>query len=127
MASKLEKLRKLHADKVLTEDDLDNIAGGSAEQCADDSRFLNVLLRGHPAQPDRYGAYSFEYNEFVYSSRCTGLRNAWAACGITMHLDNSRDNSYYCDETERWISQAEARQYAMNKMGRHLNPSDWDW
>ena len=55
MASKLDKLRAKHADKMLTADELDNIAGGSAWELADDSQFLNVLLRGHPAQCDRWG------------------------------------------------------------------------
>ncbi|MBR5909851.1 MAG: hypothetical protein IKZ66_07790, partial [Schwartzia sp.] len=53
--SKTEKMRKLFANKALSAEDMDDVAGGTTQELADDSRFLNVLLRGHPAQPDRYG------------------------------------------------------------------------
>ena len=32
MASKIDKLRKLHADKMLDADELDNIAGGNLQE-----------------------------------------------------------------------------------------------
>ena len=129
MASKLDKLRKLHADKALTVDELDNIAGGTSGQCADDSRFLNVLLQGHPAQPDRYGEYKFDVDIANNPSRFDELEKAWNACGIgIIDIGNSDSvNRYRIYETGREVCQAEAMQYAMNKMGRHLNRSDWYW
>ena len=58
--NKTEKMRKLFADKALDTEEMENVAGGSYDQTADDSRFLNVLLRGHPAQCDRYGEKRLE-------------------------------------------------------------------
>lgn len=34
------------ADEMLTDDELDQVAGGTPGELADDSRFLNVLLNG---------------------------------------------------------------------------------
>ena len=129
MASKIDELRKLHADKMLDADELDNIAGGTSGQCATDSRFLNVLLQGHPAQPDRYGEYKFNYDPANNSSRYDELVKAWKACGI--HLikigNGGTINRYKIIETGREVFQAEAMQYAMNKMGRHLQWLEWNW
>ena len=60
--NKTDKMRKLFANKVLDVEEMENVAGGSADQVADDSRFLNVLLRGHPAQCDRYGENKIEFD-----------------------------------------------------------------
>ena len=128
MASKIDKLRKLHADKMLTADELDNIAGGYAGECADDSRFLNVLLRGHPAQPDRYGEYKFEVDFTNNDSRYAEIRAAWEACGIAVtNIGTGSANQYFCFETQKYISRDEAMGYAMKRMGRSLNRSDWYW
>ena len=128
MASKIEKLRKLHADKVLDADELDNIAGGFAGESADDSRFLNVLLRGHPAQPDRYGEYKIFVDVANNSRRYAEIRAAWEVCGIAVpNMGTASANQYFCLETQKYISQDEAMGYAMNKMGKQLNRSDWYW
>ena len=122
MASKLDKLRKLHADKMLDADDLDNIAGGTKAEIADDSRFLNVLLRGHPRQCDRWG----EYNAGLINHPAI-VAEAWKACGIRMDPERSNANSYRDLRTGRYISQEEARELAMENMGKRLNRSDWYW
>ena len=42
------KGEKILASEKLSDEDLENVVGGSAEELADDSRFLNVLLGGVP-------------------------------------------------------------------------------
>ena len=41
------------ADELMSDEELDNVAGGCAEQMADDSRFLNSLN----GSTDRYGSF----------------------------------------------------------------------
>ena len=88
-----------------------------------------MLLRGHPAQPDRYGEYKFAVDVANNDSRYDELKKAWNACGIGMRQIGAGRfaNRYYINKTGREVSQAEAMQYAMNKMGRHLQWSEWNW
>ena len=46
---------KLKDENKLTEDELEQVAGG--DMLANDSRFLNVLLRGCAGQCGRYGGF----------------------------------------------------------------------
>ena len=87
-----------------------------------------MLLRGHPAQPDRYGEYKFDVDFTNNSRRYAEIRAAWEVCGIAVPtMGTGSASTYFCLETQKYISQDEAREYAMNKMGRHLNRSDWYW
>ena len=53
--SKTEKMRKLFADKQVSTEQLEDVAGGCTAQIAQDSRYLNVLLRGHLPFQGRQG------------------------------------------------------------------------
>ncbi len=123
--SKTEKMRKLFADKQVSAEELENVAGGTKDQIADDSCFLNILLLGHPAQCDRYGSAKLKYDIANNPSRYKEIRNAWAACGVevTMHAD--RGNEYRADG--KYLSQSQAMDYAMKRMGKMMKKSDWYW
>ena len=124
--SKTEKMRKLFANKALDVEQMDDVAGGSYHELADDSRFLNVLLRGHPAQPDRHGERKLELDYANNGSRYAEIRAAWKACGVNLKsIGESMENRYYIDG--RRVTQAEARSHAMNVMGKQLKRSDWYW
>ena len=125
--SKTEKMRKLFANKALDTEQMDDVAGGTYHQTADDSRFLNVLLRGHPAQPDRYGERKLDLDYANNASRYAEIRAAWNACGVYLqHIGTvESDNVYYIGDKE--VTQEQARQHAMNVMGRQLKKSDWYW
>ena len=84
--SKTEKMRKLFADKQVSTEQLEDVAGGCTAQIAQDSRYLNVLLRGHPDQCDRYGETRAMYETESIGAEVT---KAWAAVGITYQI-NSR-------------------------------------
>ncbi len=116
--NKTEKMRKLFADKALDTEQMENVAGGTYHDTADDSRFLNVLLQGHPAQPDRYGERKLDYDFANNKSRYAEIRAAWAACGVNLqHIGTtSTDNVYYVGSKQ--VMHEQARQHAMNVMGR---------
>ena len=127
--SKTEKMRKLFANKALSAEDMDDVAGGTTQELADDSRFLNVLLRGHPAQPDRYGEEKINYDVANNSSRIAEVKAAWAACGVTLKDASAgafgKKNVYYYNGEE--VTRAYAMQRAMSHMGKFLEKSDWYW
>jgi hypothetical protein len=122
--NKTEKMRQKFADKALDVEQLEEVAGGvvytgSAEKLADDSRFLNVLLRGRPGQCDRYGDY--------FAKRSVPeIQRAWASVGVTM-LTEGNDVGYYHQINGKTVSPEEAYNYAMKVVGKQLKPSDWYW
>ena len=124
--SKTDKMRKLFADKQVDAEQLEGVAGGSKYQVADDSRFLNVLLRGHPDQCDRYGetrAGSF------YEGNQIGreVTKAWAAVGITCNASIGAINSYKDAKTGQSITRDQALALAQQRVGKTLKESDWYW
>ena len=125
--SKTEKMRKLFANKALDVEEMDNVAGGSLHETADDSRFLNVLLRGHPAQPDRHGERKLELDYANNGSRYAELRSAWEACGVHLHKIDETGGNRYVLHSGREVTREQAMNHAMNVMGRQLKKSDWYW
>ena len=125
--SKTEKMRKLFANKALDVEEMDNVAGGYIHETADDSRFLNVLLRGHPAQPDRHGERKLELDYANNGSRYAELRSAWEACGVHLHKIDETGGNRYVLHSGREVTREQAMNHAMNVMGRQLKKSDWYW
>ena len=126
--SKTEKMRKLFANKALDVEEMDNVAGGSLHETADDSRFLNVLLRGHPGQCDRYGE--------TYAGGHVGeIKNAWKVVGVEMEVNyyyNRADGvplgGYYVYKINgEYVDAEDAYRHAMKVTGKNLKPSDWYW
>ncbi len=120
--SKTDKMRKLFAENALDVEEMERIVGGALAHCgglADDSRFLNVLLRGRPGQCDRYGDY--------FAKRSVPeIQRAWASVGVTM-LTEGNDVGYYHQINGKTVSPEEAYNYAMKVVGKQLKPSDWYW
>ena len=125
--SKTEKMRKLFANKALDVEEMDNVAGGSYHELADDSRFLNVLLRGHPAQPDRHGERKLELDYANNGSRYAELRAAWEACGVHLHKIDETGGNRYVLHSGREVTREQAMNHAMNVIGKQLKKSDWYW
>ena len=63
------------ADEMLTDDELDNVAGGTCYETADDTRFLNSLN----GSTDRYGAPRIY---FTGEATRESIQGAWAKVGI---------------------------------------------
>ena len=106
------------ADEVMSDEELDKIAGGNKTQSLEDSRFLNSLNGSCP----RYHEIDFHYhNPDFYRNIAAG----WKSVGITFYPKEklSKSNRYYLDGKR--ITQEEARQHAMNVTGRQLNELEW--
>lgn len=124
-----EKMRKLFAEKTLSVDEMEAIAGGALAHCdslADDSRFLNVLLGGNVC--DRYGE--------TYAGGHVGeIKNAWKVVGVEMEVNyylNRADGvplggSYTYKINGEYVDPEDAYRHAMKVTGKNLKPSDWYW
>jgi len=110
---------KLKNENQLTEDELEQVAGGSI--LSDDSRFLNVLLRGKWQQCDRYGEWRAgeHFNEIV---------KAWASVGVELYFAvQGKDGKYCYNINGKEVSRYDAWLHAEQVVGRHLKRADWDW
>ena len=108
-----ENLKKISELEIISDEELDKVSGGGCRQSSDDSRFLNVLMRGHPAQPERFGATKILFDVKAYGD--PGFRRsiaaAWATLGVTADLNNTIvDNVYKIDGKK--VSQQEAWAHA---------------
>ena len=109
-------MMKLDKENKLTNDELEQVAGGGG--WADDSRFLNVLLRGRKVQCGRYGGWTVD-------NHSEEIEKAWRSVGVII-LHDVHGYGYSLDyKTE--ISQAEAWLHAEQVVGKHLKRADWDW
>ncbi len=127
METKLDKLKAMKEDNALSIEEMEEIAGGTTNQCADDSRFLNVLLRGTKWQPERFGEYRFEYcGKGNRWPMIEDLKRAWSKCGIEAYLGSGQHSNQYYSHGEL-VTQEEAREIAMQNRGIQLKESDWKW
>ncbi len=112
--------------KKISDNALSYVSGGTAAETADDSRFLNVLLQGRPGQCDRYGEWRVHWQ-----NHDDEITRAWATVGVTVciHsgncLGDGKHNVYMAGG--KFINQEEAREYAMNFIGKHITRAQWDW
>ncbi len=104
------------ADEMLTDDELDQISGGTLQESADDSHYLNDLLYGKPGQCDQYGKTSVYFKERVRDE----IKTAWSSLGITCSMISFHGNKYEYAGQE--ISRRRAYEIAWERAGR--NPSD---
>ena len=105
-----------YADEMLTDDELDNVAGGTVEQTVSDSRFLNILLEGTKYHCcGRHDKFDIAIN--FYDER-NDVAKSWASLGIEFKHNNSNGNTYKLNGNP--ITQIEAYEYAMKKVGRNL-------
>ena len=107
------------AGEVMSDSELDAVAGGRAGQSADDSRFLNSLN----GSCDRYGA-----TRLIFENHEEEITNAWATVGIKAKIVGGfgiSSNEYYLNGRE--ITQEEARRHAMDVMKHYMVESDWNW
>ena len=106
------------ANAAMSDDELDKVAGGTENEMANDSRFLNSLN----GSCDRYGA-----TRLVFENHVEEIEKAWATVGIKAYMRSYAlsDNEYYLDGKQ--ITQEEARRHAMNVTGHYMIESDWKW
>ena len=110
----------------MNEEQLDGVAGGTCLQTADDSRFLNVLLRGRPEQCGRYGAFKIFFGIGINKE----IKNAWNSVGIKAYFFEGTINEYYIGgdyHTGKRITRDQAYKHAQEVIGKTLRRYDWDY
>ncbi len=110
------------ADEVMSDDELDKVAGGTLRESANDSRFLNVLLHGTDKyhQCDRYG----EWKMFCDESAREDLTKAWNSLGI--EIEHQAGYNIYMLNGKK-IFREEAWAHAESLVGKHLTEAQWNW
>ena len=112
-----------YADEIMSDDELDKVAGGTLRESADDSRFLNVLLQGTNKhhQCDRYGGFTM----FCDESARKDLKKSWNSLGIELEDSFCENNTYMLHGKK--ISREEAWAHAEKLVGKHLTKEQWNW
>ena len=90
-----------------------------------DSRFLNSLN----GSCDRYGEFRIMFSAGAFNEE---IEKAWASVGIKAEVSSGmggfgKTNKYYRMEDGLQLSQEQARNYAMDRVGKHMQESDWNW
>ena len=113
MANREENIKKINDElELMSDEELDQVAGGSWKSTAGDTRFLNDLA----GLCDRFGATkAFFYNFTVSDEAAKG----WSKIGITVKTGFSDSNLYYLNGEK--ISRQQAFDYACKKFGKNLN------
>ena len=118
--SNTEKMQEKFADKEMSKEQLENVSGGDYAELADDSEFLNRLLRGRPGQCKRYTHSDFADEGFFRSMRnrpiIDEIAAAWAAVGIRFEgkVDIDTYNRYFNMETGAEMNRHDAVRHAEN-------------
>ena len=112
-----------YADELLSDEELDQVAGGKLQPAADDSLYLNDILYGRPGQCDQYGKARLLFDKDARAD----IGNAWASVGVSIYIHVNKDNKYYYGGQE--ISRRRAYEIAWEKAGRNLNdlPPSWGY
>ena len=100
------------------DDELEGVAGGTYNETAADSRFLNDLA----GLTDRYGAGRAFFEDAKISREVTA---AWNKIGIGVDTSRGASNKYFKDGQE--ISRNEAIKFACNKYNKNLQDMPGDY
>lgn len=110
---------KILNEEVMSQEELENVAGGTYNQTAADSRFLHDLN----GSTDGYSAGSAF---FIHSKISREVTAAWSKLGISVDTSwGCPDNKYYLDGKE--ITRREAINYACKKYNTTLNDMKGDY
>ena len=123
MATREENLKKINEQlELMSDDELDAVAGGTTTEMADDSRFLNSLN----GSCDRYGEWRIRNQ--LHGEEIT---KAWATVGVKAELNSGyiigegAPNKYSINGQQ--VTQEQARQHAMKVTGHYMTEKDWKW
>ncbi len=122
MANREDNIKKIDMElEAMSEEELEQVAGGTWAETAADSRFLNSLN----GSTDRYGALRIAFTPGTKIQE--EIQRGWAKVGIkfTWHNGAISGNEYYLDGQK--ITQSDARRHAMEQVGKFMDVKDWDW
>ena len=114
-------------NEKLDKEELEQVAGGSCYDLADDSRFLNTLN----GSTDRWGATNF-WLDGSGGKKFKAIEAAWAKLGVGLICPDDPTGTrtkiqYVLLDSAKEITQEQARQHAMEVTGHHMSYSDWHW
>ena len=124
MANREEILKKSNTElKKLSDEELEQVVGGNAEQTSNDSRFLNSLN----GSTNRHGPERIAWSFGIHNAE---IEKGWATVGIKAVVyfacgGFGKSNRYYLNGQE--ITQEEARQHAMEVTQHYMTEKDWKW
>ena len=113
---------KILQDELMSDEELDQVAGGTNGETASDSRFLNSLN----GSCDRYGTWRIQHEDHDNE-----IRDAWKRVGVDVKIRTGNlftggsDNVYSINGKE--VSRTEAIQHAMNVTGKQMAWNSWEW
>ena len=112
MENREKNIKKINAElEAMSDEELEQVAGGTWAQTAGDTRFLNDLA----GLCDRFGKTSgfFKFNT-VADEACKG----WSKIGIQVNPTWYSGNAYYLDGQR--ITRRQAFEYALKKFDKNL-------
>ena len=116
MANREENLKKINVElEKLSDEELDNVAGGTIGQTAGDSQILYDY-----GLMDRY--YGTIPVMFYWKSKSAEVDAGWSKAGITCVTAPTRDNKYFMNGKE--ISRGEAYDHLKKNFKRIHQVSD---
>ena len=108
MTTREENLKKINMElEMLSDEELENVAGGTEGQVIGDSQFLTEMGFG----PLAWG----------WGDNSSAVDNGWAAAGISSNTKWFSYNQYWIKETGKEITREEAFKYVANKVGKSFN------
>ncbi len=110
MANREENIKKINDElELMSDEELDQVAGGSWKSTAGDTRFLNDLA----GLCDRFGATAGFFKFGTVSDEAT---KGWSKIGIQVNTSWFGENYYYLEGKP--IRREEALDYALKKFGK---------
>ena len=115
MATREENLKKINEEmEMLTDDELDQVAGGTVQECIGDKNFLKDMgvYKDNPSQ---------DYRQNVV--------DAWYNSGVMVNArTNGKDNAYFDAFTGKPISRREAFRSVLKRIKRiDINNCDYEF
>ena len=121
MANREENIKKINDElEAMSDEELEQVAGGTYKETAGDTRFLNDLA----GLCDRFD----ETEAFFYNSTVSGEAvKGWNQLGISVDTSWRGSNKYFKDGQE--LTRQEAFQFACEKYGKKLQgmPGDYNF
>ncbi|MBR5913285.1 MAG: hypothetical protein IKZ58_02820 [Selenomonadaceae bacterium] len=120
MATREENLKKINDDlEKLSDEELEQVAGGSYAQTVRDAFFMKALLNGTenaPKEPTLHTALLGIIRSYNVDKEA--VQKAWDVLGIDFKEHDFGNNDYIVRETGKSLTQAQAWTYASKRMGR---------
>jgi len=112
-----------YADEIMSDEELDQVAGGNSEEMSNDRRFLNSLN----GSTDRYGPERIAWSFGVHNAE---IEAGWATVGIKAEVNSrggafGKQNKYFLNGQQ--ITQEQAREHAMKVTGHYMTEKHWKW